>query len=198
VIRRDYAFLVFIGSAVLATMTYVAFESLLPISLADSHGIAPSTWGFLVIVNPILVTLVQLRLTRAVARIPASLKLGVAMPLMGLPFLLLNVDAAIPVVAFVVFVFVIGEMLWVPTSQAVVAAFAPVDIRGAYLGVFGGSWAVAWALMPFLGLQARHSFGDAAMWTGVAAISVLAGITGAAAARGHDRAAAEAAVASAA
>jgi predicted MFS family arabinose efflux permease len=198
VIRRDYAFLLFMGSAMLATMTYVAFETLLPISVTTAHHIAPSTWGFLVVVNPILVTLVQLRLTRAVARVPASVKLGIAMPLMGLPFLLLNVNAAIPVVALVVFVFVIGEMLWVPTSQSVVAAFAPADIRGAYMGVFGGSWAVGWALTPFLGLQARHAFGDAVMWTGVAAISVVAGITGAAAARGRDREAAEAAVASAA
>lgn len=184
-IRRDRAFLLFMGSAVFATMTYVAFESLLPISLVSSHGLAPSTWGFLLVINPILVTFVQLRLTRATLRIAPALKLAVAMPLMGLPFLLLNVSAAIPLVALVVLVFVIGEMLWIPTSQAVVSAMAPVDIRGAYMGVFGGSWAIAWALAPFFGLQVRSAFGDAAMWTCVAAISLVAGATGATAARGR-------------
>src|SRR5438552_2749201 len=98
VIRRDHAFLLFMGSAVFATMTYVAFESLLPISLVSSHGLAPSDWGFLLVINPILVTLVQLRLTRATLGIPPALKLAVAMPLMGLPFLLLDLSAAIPVV----------------------------------------------------------------------------------------------------
>jgi MFS family permease len=186
VVRRDRAFLLFIGSGVLAAMTYVAFDVLLPISLVSSHGIAPSTWGFLVVVNPILVTLVQLRLTRATAHISASVKLAVAMPLMGLPFLVLSADDAVPMVALIVFVFVIGEMLWVPTSQAVVAAFAPADIRGAYMGVFGGSWQAAWALTPFFGLQLRSAFGDAAMWRAVAVVSVLAAIAGAAAAWGRD------------
>jgi predicted MFS family arabinose efflux permease len=185
VIRRDRAFLLFMGSAVFASMTYVAFESLLPISLVSSHGLAPAAWGFLLVINPILVTLVQLRLTRATSRIAPALKLAVAMPLMGLPFLLLNVSSAIPVVALVVLVFVFGEMLWVPTSQAVVSAMAPADVRGAYMGVFGGSWAVAWALAPFFGLQVRSAFGDSVMWVCVAAISLIAGATGAAAARGR-------------
>ncbi|HWB23763.1 MAG TPA: MFS transporter [Gaiellaceae bacterium] len=186
VIRRDRAFLVFMGSAVLAAMTYVAFDVLLPISLVGSHGIAPSTWGFLVVVNPILVTLVQLRLTRATAQISGSVKLAIAMPLMGLPFLVLSVNDSVPVVMLIVLVFVIGEMLWVPTSQAVVAAFAPAEIRGAYMGAFSGSWQAAWALTPFFGLQLRSAYGDADMWRAVAVVSVLAGIAGAAAAWGRD------------
>ena len=69
VVRRDHAFLLFVGAMALASMTYVAFDSLLAISLVDSHGFSPATWGFIVVINPILVTLVQLRLTRAVARV---------------------------------------------------------------------------------------------------------------------------------
>jgi predicted MFS family arabinose efflux permease len=197
VILRDRPFLLFLGSSVLASMTYVTYEVLLPISLVTTYGLAPSLWGVLVIVNPILVVLVQLRLIRWTASVPATLKLGVAMPLMGLPFLLLPLNHAIPVVLVVVTVFVFGEMLWIPTSQAAVAAFAPPDIRGAYMGFFGSSWAVAWALGPFLGLQVRTNWGDTRMWTTVAAISVVAGLTGAAAIRGRPVASAEA-VASAA
>jgi predicted MFS family arabinose efflux permease len=119
--------------------------------------------------------------------IPAWLKLGVAMPLMGVPFLLLNVNGSAPVIAFVILLFVLGEMLWVPTSQAVVAALAPADIRGAYMGAFGSTWSVGWALTPFLGLQVRSAYGDATMWMCVAAVGVVAGILGIVAARGHDK-----------
>jgi dipeptide/tripeptide permease len=147
------------------------------------------------IVNPLLVTVFQLRLSRWTAGIPASVKLGIAMPMMGVPFLLLNWNGSAPVIAFVILIFVIGEMLWVPTSQAVVASLAPADIRGAYMGAFGGTWSVGWALTPFLGLQVRHAYGDATMWMCVACVGVIAGILGLAAARGHD---AEAAIASAA
>jgi predicted MFS family arabinose efflux permease len=186
VILRDRPFLVFMASSALATMTYIAFEVLLPISASTSHGVSPAAWGFIVIVNPIFVTLLQLRLTRLVARVPAALKLGVAMPLMGVPFLLLNVASGVLIVLAVVVLFVVGEMLWVPTSQAVVAGLAPADIRGAYMGVFGSTWSAGWALTPFLGLQVRHAYGDATMWTCVAALGVLAGILGLLAARGRE------------
>ena len=185
VILRDSPFLLFMLSSVFATMTYVAFDTLLPISVTTTHHLAPAAWGFLMIVNPLFVTLFQLRLTRATRRIAASVKLGVALPMMGVPFLLLNADGSIPVVALVILVFVVGEMLWIPTSQAVVAALAPPDIRGAYMGAFGGSWSVGWAATPFLGLQVRHAYGDATMWMCVAGVGVVAGVLGAAAARGR-------------
>ena len=186
VIIRDSPFLLFMVSSMFATATYVATETLLPISVTTTHHLSPAAWGFLMILNPLFVTVFQLRLTRRVARIPASVKLGLAMPMMGVPFVLLNVDGSAPVIAFVIVVFVIGEMLWVPTSQAVVSALAPADIRGAYMGAFGGTWSVGWALTPFLGLQVRHAYGDATMWSCVAVVGVLAGIIGFAAARGHD------------
>ena len=186
VIVRDHPFLLFMLSSVFATMTYVATETLLPISVTTTHHLAPAAWGVLMIVNPLLVTVFQLRLTRWTSNVPASLKLGIAMPMMGLPFLLLNWNGTAPVIALVILIFVIGEMLWVPTSQAVVAALAPADIRGAYMGLFGGTWSVGWALTPFLGLQVRGNYGDAVMWMCVAVLGVMAGITGLVAARGHD------------
>ncbi|HEV7641404.1 MAG TPA: MFS transporter [Gaiellaceae bacterium] len=186
VIIRDSPFLLFMLSSIFATMTYVATETLLPISVTTTHHLAPATWGVLMVVNPLLVTVFQLRLTRWTASIPAWAKLGVAMPLMGVPFLLLNASGSAPVIAFVILLFVIGEMLWVPTSQAVVAALAPADIRGAYMGAFGSTWSVGWALTPFLGLQVRSAYGDATMWMCVAVVGVIAGILGAVAARGRD------------
>ena len=185
VVRRDYPFLLFVGSTVLASMTYVSIDALLPISLATSHGISPAVWGFLIVINAGLVTLVQLRLTNAVAHVSPSVKLAVAMPLMGLPFLLLSVADSVAVVAVLMTIFVIGEMLWVPTSQTVVARLAPADIRGAYMGVYSSASQAAWALTPFAGLQVRHAFGDAAMWATIAALSLVAAAAGAVAASGH-------------
>jgi predicted MFS family arabinose efflux permease len=193
VIIRDQPFLLFMVASVFATMTYIATDTLLPISVTTTHHLAPAAWGLVMILNPLLVTVFQLRLTRWVSHVSASLKLGVAMPLMGVPFLLLNVNGSAPVIAVVIVIFVIGEMLWVPTSQAVVAALAPADIRGAYMGAYGGTWSVGWAATPFLGLQVRNAYGDATMWMCVAAVGVVAGILGLVAARGHDT---EAAVAS--
>jgi predicted MFS family arabinose efflux permease len=183
VIRRDRVFGLFLLSTALAYIVYVAYETVLPISLVDTHGLAPSTWGFLVILNPLMVTLFQLRLTRWTAPVPAATKLVAAMLLMGLPFLSLSVTAAVPLVAVVIVVFVVGEMLWVPTSQAVAAGLAPADLRGAYLGAFSSMGAVGFALAPFTGLLVRDAAGDTAMWTFFAAMSIVGAIVGALAIR---------------
>jgi MFS family permease len=184
-VRRDGPFLVFVGAMVLASMTYLAYEQLLPISLTTAHGLAPSTWGFLVIINPVLVVVGQLGVTRLAARFSPSLRLALAMPLMGVPFVILRFADGIAVIAVLMVVFVIGEMLWVPTSQSVASSFAPPDLRGAYMGVYGSASQAAFALAPFAGLQIRAAYGDAAMWRAVAAISLVAAVAGAAVA--HER-----------
>ena len=42
----------------------------------------------------------------------------------------------------------IGEMIVVPTSQALVAGFAPEDMRGRYMAVAGLSWAIPSTIGP--------------------------------------------------
>lgn len=178
VILRDRPFMLFLGSAVFAWLVYVAYEVVLPVSIVDGFGYEAATWGFLVWINPLMVTLFQLRLTRLTAPIAPAPKLVVALLVMGLPYLLLVQSQTIPILVAVVVVFVVGEMLWVPTSQAVVAALAPADIRGAYMGAFGSAPAIGFALAPLIGLQVRNSFGDDATWTMFAVIGVVAAILG--------------------
>jgi len=178
VILADKPFLLFLGSAIFAWLVYVAYEIVLPVSLVDGFGYDASAWGFLVWINPLLVTLFQLRLTRRTAGIAPAPKLVAALLVMGLPFALLAWSQSIVAVVIVVVVFVVGEMLWVPTSQAVVADLAPADIRGAYMGAFGSAPAIGFALSPLIGLQVRNSFGDDATWLMFAALGVVAAVLG--------------------
>lgn len=183
VIRRDGAFLLFLVAMVLAHLVYFAFEAVLPIVAVDSYGLTPAAWGFLVIVNPLLVTLFQLRLTRRVERYPAAPKFALAMLLMGWPFLLLSVNSSVAVIAVVILIFVLGEMLWIPTSQAIAAGLAPADLRGAYMGAFASTSSAGFALGPFIGLQVRGGFGDSAMWGFFAGAAVVGAILGVVACR---------------
>jgi predicted MFS family arabinose efflux permease len=183
VIRRDGAFLLFLAAMVLAHLVYFAYEAVLPITAVDSYGLTPAAWGFLVIVNPLLVTVFQMRLTRRVERYPAAPKFAIAMLLMGWPFLLLSVNASVAVIAVVIVIFVVGEMLWIPTSQAIAAGLAPADLRGAYMGAFASTSSAGFALGPFFGLQVRGEFGDTAMWTFFAGTAVVGAILGVVACR---------------
>ena len=183
VIRRDGAFLLFLAAMVLAHLVYFAYEAVLPITAVDSYGLTPAAWGFLVIVNPLLVTIFQLRLTRRVERYPAAPKFAIAMLLMGWPLLLLSVNASVAVIAVVIVIFVVGEMLWIPTSQAIAAGLAPADLRGAYMGAFASTSSAGFALGPFFGLQIRGELGNTAMWTFFAGTAVVGAILGVVACR---------------
>ena len=181
-ILRDRPFLLLLSSQLLAYVVYVAFETVLPVIAVSSFGLAASTWGFLLVINPVLVTLLQLRLTRRVEGVPAAVKLGLALPLMGFSFLLLLASTSVAMLALVLVIFVFGEMLWVPTSQAIAARLAPAHARGAYMGAFGGAGSVAFTCAPFVALQLRAVAGDAAVWFFFAAVSLAAAAAGAVAA----------------
>jgi MFS family permease len=174
VLLRDRTFAALLAAGTFAAIVYLSYETLLPISLVQSHGLAPAAWGVLLAINPVVVVLFQIRLTARVGRISELTRLAVGVVAMGSPFLLVAVSTAIPLVVLLLLIFVLGEMLWAPPSQAMIARIAPDDLRGAYLGAGGAMWPVAFALGPLIGLQVRSAYGDTAMWFAIAIAGVIA------------------------
>jgi len=180
---RDRAFLLVFAAALASWSVYNAYEVLFPVSLTQTHGLSPAAWGPLYVVNAVVVVLFQLRVTRWSGRLGAGPSLVAALLLMGFPFLVLEASAAIPVMVAIVLVFVLGEMLWAPASEALVTRLAPPGTVGVYLGTMGAAtWAGA-ALAPAAGLALRSRWGDGAMWDAVALTAVAAAVLYAAAAR---------------
>jgi predicted MFS family arabinose efflux permease len=168
------AFGVFFAAALFAMTTYNAFETLMPVSLTQEHGYPPAAWGVLFAVNPLLVTLFQLRVTRWSGGLAPGTKLGVAMLLMGGAFLPLALTTSPFVLVALLVVFVAGEMLWAPASDALAARLAPREARGAALGTLGIATWIGGALAPAVGFRVADAGGDAAMWVGIAAVGALA------------------------
>ena len=128
-----------------------------------------------------------LRLTRRVERYSPVSRLVLAMLLMGPPFLLLGVSSAVPLVVALLVVFVIGEMLWIPTSQGVVAALAP-ETFGA--PTWGHSALPSRSASPWhhsSGCSAPR-YGDTAMWAADAGVALAAAALYAVALRASTRA----------
>jgi dipeptide/tripeptide permease len=181
-IRRDHAFMLFMVASTLASLAFIASETVLPIAAVTLYGLSPSTWGLIAGLNPLAVVLFQMRITRWTQFVPVVHKLTAAMALMGAPLLLLPLDRGLWLIAAVILIFVIGEMLWVPSSQAIVARLAPAEVRGAYMGAVSSAGAAAFALGPLIGLQLLERVGDTAMWGFYAAGCAVATAAGASAA----------------
>jgi predicted MFS family arabinose efflux permease len=182
-VLRDRPFVLLLVSTLLAFTDYCGFETVLPVIAVTAYGLAPSTWGLLVAISPLLVVLAQLRLTRAASRVPTGRRLGVATLLMGLPFLALIASSNVAVIVGVIVVFVVGEMIWLPTSQSVAAALAPPAVRGSYFGALAATTGPAWTLAPLIALELRAHVGVGSVWILFAAVGFLGAGAGVAAVR---------------
>jgi predicted MFS family arabinose efflux permease len=149
-----------------------AYETVVPIALTQSHGVAPSTWGAVYALGPALVIVLQLRLSRWLGGVGMTVRLAVGVTLMGTAFLALFLGASLPVLVVLVIVFVLGDLVWGPASDEAAVAIAPVDRRGAYLGVVTTSIWLGGALAPGIGLPLRERYGESAVWTGVCLLAV--------------------------
>ena len=176
-IRADRAYLAFLLAAVLAGMAFIASETVLPVAAVAEYDLSPSGWGLIAVLNPVMVVLLQMRVTRWSQHVAMAPKVVASLLLMGWPFLLLPFAHGLFALVAVVVVFVTGEMLWVPASQALAAAMAPEHLRGAYMGAMGGTFAVAGALGPFIGLWLLGAAGDLAAWGFFSAACTVAAIT---------------------
>jgi hypothetical protein len=93
-----------------------------------------------------------------------------------------DADPSVAVIAAAIVVFVVGEMLWIPTSQALAAELAPPARRGTYFGALAAMTGPAWTLVPLIALQLRTAVGVAAVWIFFAIAAVVGATVGVAAA----------------
>jgi predicted MFS family arabinose efflux permease len=179
--ERGYPFL--LASTLLGYFAFAAYEVVLPVMAVSSYGLSASSWGLLAALNPLMVFVFQLRVTRRLGGVEYVVKLPAALLLMGASFLVLLAIQTVVAVALVVVLFVLGEMVWSPSAQTLAADFAPEAQRGAYLGAMAATTGPAWTLAPFIAFQLRGASGDRAMWIVIAGTSALAAVLGVAACR---------------
>jgi MFS family permease len=140
----------FIFISVLVVIVYVQMNSSMPVYLRDTQGISPAGYGYILSMNAGMVVLFQFWVTRRLTgRAPLQMMaLGAFLYTIG--FAMYGANAGLLYYAFAMIIITIGEMVFVPVSQAVAARFAPEDMRGRYLAMFGFSYSIPFAVGPLL------------------------------------------------
>jgi MFS family permease len=145
---RDTAFMSFIVANILMLIVYQQMYSSLSVYLRDNHGINPQGYGFLMTTSAITVVLFQFWLTRSIKHQPPFLMMAFGTIFYVIGFVLFGIVSTFILFALNIVIITIGEMIVVPTSQALVAGFAPEDMRGRYMAVAGLSWAIPSTIGP--------------------------------------------------
>lgn len=149
-VLKDGAFMVFLGASILLGLVYMNLNTTLGVFLRDVHGIPESGYGALLSLNAIMVVLLQFWITRRIESRPPMLMMALGALLYAIGFAMYGFTSLYAIFIIAMVIVTIGEMFVAPVSQAIVARFAPKDMRGRYMAVFGFSFGVPFAVGPLL------------------------------------------------
>ncbi|MGW2524204.1 MDR family MFS transporter [Streptomyces sp. NPDC001617] len=173
---RDTAYMSLVGLTFLLSMVIGLGGFALPVVMGR-QGYSAQEFGLVVAINSVLVVLVQIPLTRLTERRSRAAALAWASLLQGFGFaacaLVGGGSGGMALYALAVVVWTLGEILWTPANQAVIAALAPVHGRGRYQGVFSLAWQVSSFLAPLTGGLMLASFGADSVWGACAGLGLV-------------------------
>ena len=170
IVMRSRAFMAFIFASILMGLVYQQMYNSLSVYLRDYHGIAPSGYGLLMTTSAVTVIFFQFWTTRRIKSRPPFIMMALGALFYAAGFLMFGFDP----LAFLnatyiwfmgaVFIVTIGEMIIMPVSQALAANFAPEDMRGRYMAVFGFAWTIPATFGPGLAGLILDNYNPDLLW----------------------------------
>ena len=136
------AYMAFLLASMLMLLAYQQMYTTLSVFLRDNHGINPQSYGFLMATSAVTVIIFQFWVTRRIKNRPPFLMMILGSIFYMFGFGLFGFVAVYWLFALNIIIVTIGEMIVMPTSQALAANFAPEDMRGRYMAFFGLTWAI--------------------------------------------------------
>jgi MFS family permease len=147
---RDAAFMLFLGAVMLQVFTYMNMNTALGVYLRNEHGTPESGYGLLLSINAAMVVFMQFPITRRITKYPPMLMMAAGTLLYVIGFSMYGYVSTYALFIVAMVIITIGEMVVSPVSQALVAAFAPEEMRGRYMAISGFSWGIPFAVGPYL------------------------------------------------
>ncbi len=147
-VLRHGAFIAFMAAGMLMGLVYQQMYHSLSVYLRDNHGIDPKGYGFLLTASAIVVILFQFSMTRWIKKKPAFKMMALGTLFYMLGFSMFGFVGQYWLFVLAIMIITTGEMIVVPTSQALAVNFATEDMRGRYMGVFGITWMLPATIGP--------------------------------------------------
>jgi MFS family permease len=148
VVLRDWAFMAFLVAGMIMGAVYQQMYNSLSVYLRDVHGIEPSGYGFMLTASAVVVIFFQFTVTRLVKRRPPFLMMAFGTIFYMIGFSMFGFVSVYWLFVTAVVVITIGEMIIMPVTSALAANFAPAQMRGRYMAVFGLTWAIPATIAP--------------------------------------------------
>jgi MFS family permease len=163
-VMRDKAFIAFLTAAILMGLVYQQMYNSLSVYLRDNHGIDSQGYGFLLTTSAIVVILFQFTVTRVIKKRAPFQMMALGTLFYAVGFSMFGWVKAYPYFMLAIVVITAGEMIVIPTSQALAANFAPEDMRGRYMAVFGLQWMIPSIIGPGAAGYVLDNYNPSLLW----------------------------------
>jgi predicted MFS family arabinose efflux permease len=173
---HDERLLVFLTAAILCGIVFYQHESALPLYLVQYLNQSPAFYGTLFTINTLLIVALEVPLNRATSHWPNAWPLFIGCMLFAIGFGGLAIVHSASGVLVTVVIWTFGEMMLFPAMAAHLGDIAPESKRGAYMGAYSMSLAVALTCGPWLGTQLLSSVGPTGVWSVMFALGALAAV----------------------
>ncbi len=164
VVMHDLAFMSFIVSGMLALVVYIQQYGSLAVYLRDVHGIGGKGYGVILSITGLEVVLFQFWISRLIRQRPPFLVMMLGAAIFAVGVFLYGIVSGIVMFAIAAIIVCVGEMFYFPTSQVVVAGFAPKEMRGRYMAMAGFIASVPNAIGPGAAGYILDNFDPHLLW----------------------------------
>jgi MFS family permease len=148
--------------------------STLSVYLNRVHGISTQGFGYLMSMNAAMVVIMQFGITRRIKKYPPMLLMMAASALYGIGYSMFGFVNSYGFFMLAMATITIGEMIHIPTSQALVAYFAPEDMRARYMAAYGLGWALPNSVAPTLAGIVMDNYNPNMVWYLAGLLSLIA------------------------
>ena len=147
-VLKDKIFMAIILVSILSTLMYFNMNSSLSVYLVNHRGLTSEQFGYILSLNAGMVVLLQMFFTRLTARWKPMLAIAFGNVLYVIGFTMYGfVDSYVMCILAMVII-TIGEMIYAPKEQTLVADFAPEHMRGRYMAISSFAWVIPVAIGP--------------------------------------------------
>jgi len=163
-VLHDWPFMGFIFASVIMMIVYLQMYGSLSVYLRDNYHVDPRGYGMLMATSAITVILFQIWTTQRIKSHPPFQMMALGTVFYAIGFTLFGIVGTLGLFALNVFIITIGEMIIQPTSQVLVANFAPQDKRGRYMAVAGFVWVIPSMIGPGLAGYILDNYNPHLLW----------------------------------
>jgi MFS family permease len=151
-VLRDRVFLQLILASMGFSIVIFTFITVLPLTITRTGHYPAWVYGALVAVNGVMIALFEVPAVAYLARYRRLRVAAVGMLMAGVGFGLVGFIPHWSWYLLTVVLWSAGEVLTVPQQMSFIADWAPPETRGRYLGFYGATWSLGFALNPLITL----------------------------------------------